>query len=316
MGLLLVKCSNCDNKGMFLKTANCKVCGKEGCEKCFMLLFAIGENKPGAEDSYYPAFWETWYACGKECATKFADETARFISYDDCEMDLRYPKFYNDTAVEDYDPPGLHNVVLKAIMSPDHRAWVSNDLLTKIEKAMKNQQKDTARGVVFRYLPENVIKQLSSQYRSMRTRDLWEKAAPEAFERNLFFWRMSRYLHYYKADIDKKEDLKRASDYEKARRFEDAAQIYEDYKMYEEAGRVRAKGEEILVKQTNFAVDLNRLLQQVREGGIVAIYKCPHCGGKLKIGKETSLQSVTVCEHCGSEIQAMDLVDFLKTVLS
>jgi DNA-directed RNA polymerase subunit RPC12/RpoP len=63
-------------------------------------------------------------------------------------------------------------------------------------------------------------------------------------------------------------------------------------------------------------VDLNSLLKQIAEQGIVAVYRCPHCGGKLKIGKETSETNLRICEHCGSEIETMDLADFLKTALS
>jgi len=107
----------------------------------------------------------------------------------------------------------------------------------------------------------------------------------------------------------------------KAGRFEDAAKFYEARGLYEEAGKLRAKGREItvkdiIVKKTEVSVDLNSLLQQIADGGIVAVYRCPHCGGRLKIGKETSVASLRVCEHCGSQIETMDLADFLKTVLS
>lgn len=63
-------------------------------------------------------------------------------------------------------------------------------------------------------------------------------------------------------------------------------------------------------------MDLNTLLKQVRDGGIVVIYRCPSCGGKLKVGKDTSVESLKVCEHCGSEIETIELADFLKTALS
>lgn len=66
----------------------------------------------------------------------------------------------------------------------------------------------------------------------------------------------------------------------------------------------------------DISVDLNVLLKQVKDGGIVAVYRCPHCGGKLKIGKDTSLKSLETCEHCGSEIEAMVLADFLRVALS
>jgi DNA-directed RNA polymerase subunit RPC12/RpoP len=73
--------------------------------------------------------------------------------------------------------------------------------------------------------------------------------------------------------------------------------------------------EQITVKRVDVTVDLNRLLQQIREGGLVIVYRCPHCGGPLKVGKDTSAGSLKVCEHCGSEIESIDLADFLRTAL-
>jgi len=69
---------------------------------------------------------------------------------------------------------------------------------------------------------------------------------------------------------------------------------------------------EVIVK----SVDLNELIRQIKEGGIVAVYRCPHCGGKLKISKDTSVETLKVCEHCGTEIETVDLADFLRTALS
>lgn len=96
----------------------------------------------------------------------------------------------------------------------------------------------------------------------------------------------------------------------------DAAHVYETYGMYDEARDLREKDRQIIVKRKKVSVDLNALLQQVKDGGIVAVYRCPHCGGKLKVGKDSHLENLKICEHCGSEIKTMDLADFLRTVLS
>jgi len=101
-----------------------------------------------------------------------------------------------------------------------------------------------------------------------------------------------------------------------AGRFEDAAKLYEELGMYKEAGKIRARGSEIRIKKTEVSVDLNSLLGQLKEGGIVVIYRCPHCGGKLKVGKDTNIESLKHCEHCGAEIETVDLVDFLRTAMS
>ena len=71
-----------------------------------------------------------------------------------------------------------------------------------------------------------------------------------------------------------------------------------------------------MVKKKDVSINLNALLQQVKDGGLVAIFRCPHCGGKLKVSDKTTLNSLKYCEHCGSEIESIDLADFLKTVLS
>ena len=48
---------------------------------------------------------------------------------------------------------------------------------------------------------------------------------------------------------------------------------------------------------------------------MVAVYRCPHCGGKLKLGKDSSVESLRICEHYGSEVETMDLVDLLEKAL-
>jgi DNA-directed RNA polymerase subunit RPC12/RpoP len=108
-----------------------------------------------------------------------------------------------------------------------------------------------------------------------------------------------------------------ASNIERAGRPLDAADIYEKkLKMYDKARVLRERDKQVTIKSTNVSLDLNQLLQQVKDGGIVAVYRCPHCGGKLKVDKNVDITKLKICEHCGSEIESMDLADFLKTALS
>ena len=107
-----------------------------------------------------------------------------------------------------------------------------------------------------------------------------------------------------------------AENLEKCGRTQDAAKIYEELQMYDKARELRHQDKHIIVKNTNVSVDLNSLLQQVKDGGIVAVFRCPFCGGKLKVNQSTSLDSLKKCEHCSSDIKAMDLADFLKTSLT
>jgi len=108
-----------------------------------------------------------------------------------------------------------------------------------------------------------------------------------------------------------------ASNMEAVGRPLDAAMIYEKHlKMYDKARELREKQTQVTIKKVDISVDLNKLLQQVKDGGIVVVYRCPHCGGKLKVGKDTSVESLKVCQYCGSEIEVMEMAEFLKTALS
>jgi len=111
-------------------------------------------------------------------------------------------------------------------------------------------------------------------------------------------------------------DLKQAENLKRAGRREEAAKIFDQYDMYDEARELRDREKQVVVKRTDISVNLNALLKEIKDGGIVAVYRCPNCGGKLKVGKDTNVESLKVCEHCGSEIEALDLADFLKTALS
>jgi hypothetical protein len=104
---------------------------------------------------------------------------------------------------------------------------------------------------------------------------------------------------------------------EKCGRPLDAAEIYEKHlKLYDKARLLREKDKQVIVRRTDVSVNLNELLRQIKEGGIVAVYRCPHCNGPLKINNKSSIESLKICEHCGSKIETVDLADFLKTALS
>lgn len=114
----------------------------------------------------------------------------------------------------------------------------------------------------------------------------------------------------YKAKLTLAQNLERCG------RTQDAAKVFEELHMYDKSRELRESDRHIIIKKTNVSVNLNALLQQVKEGGIVAIFRCPHCGGKLKISDKTTATSLRICEHCNSEIEAMDLADFLKAALT
>jgi hypothetical protein len=107
---------------------------------------------------------------------------------------------------------------------------------------------------------------------------------------------------------------KLAKDFEKAGRHEDAARLLEEFGMIEAAGTMRKKGKAQVV--TNISVDLNELLDKLRSGGLVSVYKCPNCGGSIKISGNTSTQKLSKCEYCGTVLQTDDLVNFIRDILS
>lgn len=107
-----------------------------------------------------------------------------------------------------------------------------------------------------------------------------------------------------------------AQNLERCGRTSDAAKVFEELRLYDKARELREKDRHIIIKKTDVSVNINALLQQVKDNGLVTIYRCPNCGGKLKIDKNVSMDRLKVCEHCGSQIETTDLVDFLKTALS
>jgi hypothetical protein len=56
--------------------------------------------------------------------------------------------------------------------------------------------------------------------------------------------------------------------------------------MYEKAGLLRQMQKQVVVKQTVVSVDLNNLLQQIRDEVLLLFIDAPRCGGNLKIDKK------------------------------
>jgi hypothetical protein len=132
-----------------------------------------------------------------------------------------------------------------------------------------------------------------------------------------FPWWDGKKVHLYAyAPFYSKAKLALAENLEKCGRIQDAARIFEELHMYDKSRELRQQDRHILIKNTNVSVNLNSLLQQVKDGGIVAVFRCPFCGGKLKVNQNSTLDSLKKCEHCNSDIATMDLADFLKTVLT
>lgn len=99
---------------------------------------------------------------------------------------------------------------------------------------------------------------------------------------------------------------------ERAGRFEDAAKEYEKAEAWDEAGRVRKEGKAQVIKTVN--VDLNRLMDDLRRGGLALNYKCHSCGGGITIGTG-GMDPPKFCPYCGIMIDTKTLSDLLRTAL-
>lgn len=103
-----------------------------------------------------------------------------------------------------------------------------------------------------------------------------------------------------------------ARKYERAGRFEDAANEYEKAEEWDDAGRVRREGSTSVVKSVN--VDLNRLLDDLRRGGLALNYKCHGCGAGITVGSAGS-DAPKFCPYCGVMIDSNSLSDLLRSAL-
>jgi len=182
--------------------------------------------------------------------------------------------------------------------------------------------------------------ELNAAFRSIEN-ELWHEACFSALDKNDLEWKnwksllkngrdyATRIMEINTTSSDGKERndlrdrfrrrlfLSLASNMQRVGRPLDAAIVYEkELKMYDEARTLREKDKQVAVKRMDITVNLNDLLRQFKDGGIVAIYRCPHCGGKLRVDRDVDITKLKVCEYCGSEIESMDLADFLKNALS
>ena len=258
-------CPNCAERGF--RKRKCKICGKDGCENCFIFLFNLINSRG--------IICDTFWACSEKCLETFGEEIKNKIQPEEIVADDTFPpiRYFVERTVLSFDKSNILS------------SWVLHELRSKNKLNVFFDQRSkpiiTSDGFNKKY--EGQIENPDNL--------LWKNVATHA-------------------------RLIQAKHFETLQEFENAAKIYKSLGMYEEAGKVRAKSKEVTIKKTNISVDLNALLRQVKEGGMVIIYRCPHCNATLKIGGKTELKQIRICEHCGSEIESLDLAEFLKTALS
>jgi len=99
----------------------------------------------------------------------------------------------------------------------------------------------------------------------------------------------------------------------RAGRFEDAARSYENLTMYEEAGRIRRMALQERNTSRNVSVNMNQLIDQVRQGGLALAYKCPSCGGSINIDKDYN-PGMKICAYCGTPLDTTVIASLIKNI--
>jgi len=107
--------------------------------------------------------------------------------------------------------------------------------------------------------------------------------------------------------------LRRATRAELSGRHEDAAVLFEELNFLEKARSLRERGRVSTVRHQH--VDMNHLLEQIRQGNLVIPYKCPNCSAGITISEDTSVDRLTNCPYCGSALVVSDIERFLNSII-
>jgi hypothetical protein len=107
--------------------------------------------------------------------------------------------------------------------------------------------------------------------------------------------------------------LTHAKNLELAKRYEDAAKVYEELGLWKEAGTVRDKKSARTVKHVT--VNINDLIEKVRDGGLTIPYKCRSCGAMITIDSSSNPDGLKFCSYCGSGVDLDSMLDIIKNAL-
>jgi len=98
-----------------------------------------------------------------------------------------------------------------------------------------------------------------------------------------------------------------------AERREDAATTYEKIGMWKEAGELRRKIRSQVVTQVH--VNMNDLIDQLRQMGLSATYACPSCRSPITVNGSTSPDKLAKCQFCGTVFSSTDLMEAITRVV-
>ena len=119
--------------------------------------------------------------------------------------------------------------------------------------------------------------------------------------------------HSYQQICDWEKCIVQARNFESARRYEDAAKSYETLGLWKEAGSVRDRKSSRTVKHVT--VNINDLIEKVRNGGLTIPYKCHSCGATITIDSGSNPEGLKFCAYCGSAVDTEAMLDILKSAL-
>lgn len=119
--------------------------------------------------------------------------------------------------------------------------------------------------------------------------------------------------HDFQDICDWAQLISQAKNYETARRYEDSAKTYESLGLWKEAGAAREKKSARTVKHVT--VNINDLIEKVRDGGLTIPYKCRSCGATITIDSTSNPDGLKFCSYCGSGVDLDSMLDIIKTAL-
>jgi DNA-directed RNA polymerase subunit RPC12/RpoP len=97
--------------------------------------------------------------------------------------------------------------------------------------------------------------------------------------------------------------------------YEEAANCYHKLSPFFSKKEKELRDNNRTITNKQISVDINLLLEQVKNGNLAIPYKCRNCGASIKIDKQTTKENLCYCAYCGSAMKLIEIEDFLKNVL-
>lgn len=100
---------------------------------------------------------------------------------------------------------------------------------------------------------------------------------------------------------------------ESVERIDDAAMFYEKAGFLEKAKQLRIKNKNQVVH--HITIDVNKLLDFLRQSNFTIPYKCPSCQATIKINSQRDANRFFLCEYCGTSLQAVDVQNLISGMM-